>query len=90
MTNKTRQTRQITIETHSITIIRTKGNSPADFCERCQHNVIAFAPEQIATILWLTLAEVCRRVETDELHLIETRRGVALVCGSSFSNSENK
>lgn len=81
MTNKTHRTRQITIETHSVTIIRTNSKTLSAFCERCQTNVTVFAPEQMAAIFRLTVAEVCRRVEADELHLIETRRGVALVCG---------
>ncbi len=69
---------KITIETHSITIIRTTGKSSSSFCERCQTNVTAFAPKQIAAILQLDLTEICRLVETDELHLIETRRGARL------------
>ena len=82
---KTKRT-EITIETHSITIIRTRGKTALAFCECCQTNVSVFAPEQIAAILRLTLAEVCRRVETDELHLIENRRGVALICGGSLNS----
>ncbi len=80
---------QITIETHSIAIIRTNGKSPSAFCDCCRTNVAVFAPEQIAAFLRLTLAEVCRRVEEGELHLIETRRGVRLICGGSLNNSEN-
>ena len=82
---KTKRT-EITIETHSITIIRTKGKTALAFCECCQTNVSVFAPEQIAAILRLPLAEVCRRVETNELHLIESRRGVALICGGSLNS----
>ncbi len=89
MENKTRRT-EIFIETHSVTIIRTNGKPLSAFCERCQTNVAVFAPEQIAAFLRLTLAEVCRRVETDELHLSENRRGIALICGRSLNNSENK
>lgn len=90
MKDKIRHTRQITIETHSVMIVRTNGKPLSAFCERCQTNVTAFAPEQMAAIFRLTLAEVCRRIEKDELHLIETRRGVALVCGGSLNNSENE
>lgn len=90
MTNKTRHTWQITIETHSVTIVRTNGKPISAFCERCRTNVTVFAPEQIAAFFGMTLAEVCRRVEADELHLIETRRGVALVCGDSLNNAETK
>ncbi|MEO8073639.1 MAG: hypothetical protein ABI891_10605 [Acidobacteriota bacterium] len=90
MTNKTRRTRQITIETHSVTIIRARGNHPLAFCERCQTNVTVVALEQMAAFFQMTLAEICRRVERDELHLIETQRGVALICGGSLNNSESK
>lgn len=82
---KTKRT-EITIETHSITIIRTKGKMAPAFCEYCQTNVSVFAPEQMAAIFQTSLAEVCRRVETNELHLIETRRGIALICGGSLNS----
>jgi hypothetical protein len=78
---------QITIETHSITIIRTNGKSPTTFCDCCQTNVAVFAPEQIAAFLRLTLTEVCRRIETNELHLIDTQRRIALICGGSLNNT---
>jgi len=87
MENKTRRT-QIFIETHSVTIIRTNGKPLSAFCERCQTNVIVFTPKQIAAFFQLTVAEVCRRVETGELHLIKTRRGVALICGGSLGDAE--
>lgn len=77
---------KITIETHSITIIRARGGLFSTHCEHCLKTVSAFAPEQIAAFLRLDLTEVCRRIETGELHLTETGRTVALVCG----NSENK
>lgn len=82
---KTRRT-EIKIETHSITIIRAGDKQFSAFCERCQTTVAVFAIEQLAVIFRLSLAEVCRRVERDELHLIETGRGIALVCGSSLNN----
>jgi hypothetical protein len=85
MTNgtKTRRT-EITIETHSITIIRTSGRQTSAHCEHCRKEVAAFAPEQIAAFLTLELAEVCRRIRAGELHLTRTERGGALVCGNSL------
>lgn len=74
---------EITIETHSITIIRAKSKKFSTRCERCEKTVSAFAPEQLAAFLRLELAEVCRRLETGELHLTETGRTVALICGNS-------
>lgn len=77
---------EITIETHSITIIRTNARRFSANCERCGKTVSAFTPEQTAVFLRLDLTEICRRIETGELHLTETGRSVALVCG----NSENR
>ena len=82
------RTRQITIETHSITIIRTNSVKHSTHCEHCQTTVSAFAPEKIAAFLRLDLAEVCRRIEAGELHLIETGRGVAFVCGDLSDNTQ--
>lgn len=74
---------EITIEKHSITIIRAKGERFSDYCEQCQKTVSAFTPEQLATFMRLDVTEICRRIESGELHLTETGRGVALVCGNS-------
>jgi hypothetical protein len=74
---------EITIETHSITIIRTSDQRFSSFCERCEKTVSAFTPEQLATLMRLELNEICRRVDSGELHLTETGRSFALVCGNS-------
>jgi hypothetical protein len=74
---------EITIETHSITIIRTNDRRFSAHCERCGKTVSAFTPEQIAVFLRLDLNEICRRIESGELHLTETGRAVALICGNS-------
>lgn len=74
---------EITIETHSVTIIRTKSKKFSTQCRRCGETVSAFSPEQFASFLQLEIAEICRRLETGELHLTETGRAVALICGNS-------
>ena len=80
---------EIYIETRSVTVIRTNGKSFAAQCERCGTAVAAFTPEQVAVFLQLDLTEVCRRIETAKLHLIQTNRSLALVCGNSLRDSEN-
>ena len=86
---KVRRT-EITIETHSVTIIRTKGKPFSAHCEHCRETVTAFAPEQIAAILQLNLAEVCRRIETHRIHLTNAGEGVAMVCGNSLGGTPTK
>ena len=80
---------EIYIETHSVTVIRTNGKTLAAHCERCETTVVAFTPNQVALFLGLNLAEVCRRIETTELHLTQTNRGLALICGNSLRESKN-
>ncbi len=87
MTNKRRT--EITIETHEITVIKTNGKSHLAFCERCQKSVAAFAHEQVAMFFRLSLTEICRRVETEQIHLTRTKRGAALICGNSLEGKEN-
>jgi len=82
MTSKRRT--EITIETRSITIIRTSGTHYAAHCQHCRQTVAAFAPEQIAAALQLDLTEVCRRVEMKHIHLTNNGRGAALICGNSL------
>ena len=86
MASKTK--RQITIETHSITIIRTKENSNSVFCEHCQRNVTAFSVEQIANFFEMDLGEVCRQIKSGELHLTNGTK-IALVCSVSLDNRKN-
>lgn len=81
MTNKRRT--EITIETHEITVIKTNGKSRLVFCEHCQKSVAAFAPEQVALFFRLSLAEVCLRVQTEQIHLTRRESGAALICGNS-------
>jgi len=88
MMTETRQTREITIETYSITIVRVKGGPLSAHCERCQTTVAVFALEQIAPMFGLTVTEVCCRIEADELHLIERQHGVPLVCGDSLKRTD--
>lgn len=83
MTKPTKRRTEITIETHSITIIRTSDQRFSAFCERCKKTVSAFTPEQLAVFMRLDLNEICRRIESGELHLTESGRTVALVCGNS-------
>ncbi len=75
---------EITIETHSVTIIKIHGARTTVFCEHCRVEVAAFAPARIAAFLHLDLTEIRRRIEAGELHLTETKRTAgALVCGNS-------
>lgn len=81
---------EIYVETRSVTVIRTadKKSFSAAHCERCGTTVPAFTPEQVAVFLDFNLAEVFRRIGNAELHLTQTNRNLALICGNSLQNSE--
>jgi len=82
------RTRQITIETHTITIIRAKSRPHSVHCESCGKTVTAFAPEQIADFLQIDVAEVCRRIEAKQIHLINDGESAAMICGTSLEGKE--
>lgn len=83
-----RRRTEITIETHSITIIRTGDQRFSAHCGRCSETVSAFTPEQTAVFLRLDLREICRRVQTGEFHLTRTERSAALICGNSLEGKK--
>ncbi len=90
MTEQKKRRTEITIETHSITIIRTGDRRFSTYCKCCQKTVTAFSIAQMAAFLRLDLTEVCSRIETQKLHLTATGRGVALICAASFENLQTK
>lgn len=87
--NETKRRTEITIETREITVIRTVGGQRTDYCENCLKNVSAFAPKRIADVLRLSVTEICRRVETKQIHLIDSGRGTALICGDSLGSGKD-
>lgn len=87
--NETKQRTEITIETREITVIRTVGGRQTDYCENCLKNVSAFAPKKITDVLRLSVTEICRRVETKQIHLTDSGLGAALICGNSLGGGKD-
>jgi uncharacterized protein (DUF2344 family) len=81
---------EITIETHSVTTIRSKVPSQTFYCEHCRESVTTFAPEQLAELLQLDLTEISRRIETHQIHLANDGRGAALICSNSLTYLEKE
>ena len=89
--NGTRKRRiEIYRETHEITIIRTNRDTQTLFCERCRKSVSTFSIEQIAALLDADLNEICRLIGADVFHLVNTEKGVALVCAGSTEVQGNQ
>lgn len=89
MTSKLERKRQITIETHSITIIRINSKSNSAYCQRCQSNTATFSPEQLSEIFQTSLSEIYRQIESREFHLIADQ-DMVLICGKSFKSSNDE
>jgi hypothetical protein len=85
---KNKRQLEITIETHSVTIIRTKGKIPSEHCEHCLKTVTAFTPEQVAGFFQLSITEIYQRVATKQFHLTNEGRCLAMICGNSLESNE--
>lgn len=82
--------RQITIETHSITVIRAGKDSLSTYCEHCRKEVAVLTPGQIAEIFQTTLTDIFCRIGAEQIHLTRNECGTALICGDSLGMSSNK
>jgi hypothetical protein len=86
MSNK-RQT-QITIETHSLTIIRTRSNGKSNFvrCRQCCAEVAVFRHAHAALIFGVELPELERLCQTNQIHLADD----SALCGNSLAAFFNR
>jgi hypothetical protein len=67
---KVRRT-EITIETHSVTIIRTCGGSiEATFCETCRRNVQMFTPTNAALIFRVDAEFIEALLYSNQIHAV--------------------
>ena len=80
---------EITIETHNVTIIRTRGKNFSADCEQCKKNTAAVTVEQFAALLNTTAPTVYSLIQTGELHFLTVSGSPALplVCGNSFGEN---
>ncbi len=74
MTKQIRR-REISIEKHKITTIRSPGRLNPIYCRICEKSVTTFSLVQLEVI--------SQQVETNGFHLIQTNKG-SLVCGNSL------
>jgi len=74
---------EILIETHETKVIRLR-EIQALLCERCAEIVTALTPDQTADILDTTREEVFRLVENTRIHLVNSNRSLAIICGNSL------
>jgi len=85
MTSQTRRT-EIQIETHEVKVIRFRTRPTLARCGRCGEIVTALTPEQAAEVLEMTRDDVLLLLEDGRAHLVNSERGLALICGNSFGD----
>lgn len=74
---------QITLEKHSITIIRTSGKPFGVRCAVCQKRVSAFASVEIAAALKLSAPELEFMRDAGEIHAVAENN--LQLCGNSIA-----
>lgn len=86
MTSPRKSRTEITIETHEITIIRTRGKKPSAECRHCRKDAEAVSIERSAALLETSLADIHLLIKTGELHFLRIAEAgvVPLVCGNSI------
>lgn len=82
-----KQKRQITIEQHSITIIRASIKTFSTHCESCQKESAGLPPKEVSIFMSKPLPEIFQKIEAGELHLTNNR--LALICKHSIERSLN-
>lgn len=78
-----RRRTEITIETHSLTIIRTRGgNIEAAFCETCGRNVQIFPAPHAALIFRVDAQVLATLLHSNQIHTVAENQ----VCATSLAN----
>lgn len=80
MSNKKRT--EITVETHQVTIIRTRGASSV-YCEVCCANVRVFSPLQIVSVFHFNLEEIKQLFLNNQIHFVGLTE---MLCGNSLAD----
>ena len=74
----------ITVETERLFVISRRRRALEGWCERCGRAVKLIRAEEAAALSGVGLREICRQVESDKLHYMETVDRVLLICFDSL------
>jgi hypothetical protein len=86
---KAKQRREITLETHEVTIIRIKNKKLNTFCSDCGAYTFHLTVPETISLLSLSETEVKRWLENKTIHAKEAE-GVLLLCGTSLATLTKK
>ncbi|CAN5212062.1 hypothetical protein BH10ACI1_BH10ACI1_23220 [soil metagenome] len=84
MTNQYRRRTEITIETHSLTIIRMRSNARKQFviCQNCRTKTATFAEAHAALIFRVEPREIERLLQINQIHFADD----SALCGNSLAD----
>ncbi|MDQ4120587.1 MAG: hypothetical protein M3209_03970 [Acidobacteriota bacterium] len=89
MTSPKKYRTEITIETHNVTIIRTRGKKLWAECQHCRKKSEAVTVQHSAALLNTTPLNVYSLIQMGELHFLRIAESgtLPLVCGSSLGEN---
>jgi hypothetical protein len=87
---KIRSRTKISVEKHEIRTVRINNGESSAYCRTCGEQTVMLTPEQLASLLNVSVPEVCRRIDTAEIHLANNGRSVGLICGNSLQINSTK
>lgn len=76
---------RITVETERVLVISSRRRRIVEsWCDGCGHEVKLIRAEEAAFISGVGLRDICRQVEADNLHYMETADRVLMICLDSL------
>lgn len=75
---------RITVETERVLVVSRRHRIVESWCDGCGHKVKLLRAEEAAFISGVSLRDICRQVESDSLHYMETADRVLMICLDSL------
>ena len=73
----------ITVETHEVYVMHPCGSLIQSYCEQCGEQAGLLRVEEVA-LAGVSLEAICQKVQSNNLHLIETASGLVFMCLNSL------
>ena len=74
------ETKEITVETERLLIIRRRYQAVEEWCDGCGELALMIRPDQAAAVTGRTLRTIFTDIETGRLHFRESADGMVLIC----------
>ena len=78
------ETKEITVETERLLIIRRRYQAVEELCDGCGKMALMIRPDQAAAVSGKTLRAIFTEIEIGRLHFRESHDGLVLVCLTSL------